>query len=128
MSNYIYSNGELYNVDELAHAFKYVKREKVNGKWRYYYDDSEYVATMNKHMMAENWHRRASAGSNKKEQAESKQALKQRTKELKRAKFGRFTTGAMARGAIKVANMLNGVKSRKKKRIGKSGNGYWEAH
>ena len=26
---------------ELQHGFKYIKREKINGRWRYYYDDSE---------------------------------------------------------------------------------------
>lgn len=39
LSNYIISNGELHNADELVH-WKYIKREKMpNGKWRYYYDD-----------------------------------------------------------------------------------------
>jgi hypothetical protein len=38
MANYIYTNGCLYNTDELQHAFKYIKKKRVNGKWRYYYD------------------------------------------------------------------------------------------
>lgn len=38
MANYIYTNGKLYNADELAHAHKYIKREYRDGKWRYYYD------------------------------------------------------------------------------------------
>ena len=38
MSNYfIGPDGNLYNTDELMH-FKYLKKVKVNGKWRYYYD------------------------------------------------------------------------------------------
>ena len=32
MANYIYKDGELY------HAHKYIKRDMVDGKWRYYYD------------------------------------------------------------------------------------------
>lgn len=32
MANYIYKDGELF------HAHKYIKKKKVNGKWRYYYD------------------------------------------------------------------------------------------
>ena len=38
MSNYIYKDGELY------HAHKYIKKKKVNGKWRYYYDVGEPTA------------------------------------------------------------------------------------
>ena len=42
--DYVIIHGQLYAVpsksNELKH-WKYVKREKVNGKWRYYYDDSE---------------------------------------------------------------------------------------
>lgn len=39
MSNYIYTNGRLYNANELKH-WKYVNKKKVNGKWRYWYDDN----------------------------------------------------------------------------------------
>lgn len=38
MANYIYKEGELY------HAHKYIKKKKVNGKWRYYYDIGEPTA------------------------------------------------------------------------------------
>ena len=38
MAEYIYKNGELY------HAHKYIKKKKVNGKWRYYYDIGEPTA------------------------------------------------------------------------------------
>lgn len=39
MADYIISNGELHNMDELKHAkFKYLYKKKVNGKWRYYYE------------------------------------------------------------------------------------------
>lgn len=44
MSNYIISpDGKLYHTDDdyLQH-WKYIKREKVNGKWRYYYHDDKY--------------------------------------------------------------------------------------
>lgn len=37
MGNYIISNGDLHNTDELKH-WKYIKKVKKNGKWRYYYD------------------------------------------------------------------------------------------
>lgn len=38
--DYFYHNGMLLSEDELMH-FKYIKREKKNGRWVYYYDDSE---------------------------------------------------------------------------------------
>lgn len=41
MANYIYTNGVLQNTNELKH-WKYLKKKKVNGKWRYYYSDDEY--------------------------------------------------------------------------------------
>lgn len=37
MADYIITNGQLHSTDELMH-WKYIKRERVNGKWRYYYD------------------------------------------------------------------------------------------
>lgn len=43
MSKYIISpDGKLYHADDdyLQH-WKYIKREKVNGKWKYYYDEDE---------------------------------------------------------------------------------------
>lgn len=46
MSNYIIApDGKLYHADDdyLQH-WKYIKREKVNGKWRYYYHDDKYEA------------------------------------------------------------------------------------
>lgn len=41
MSNYIYTGRELVSENELMH-WKYVKREKKNGRWVYYYNDREY--------------------------------------------------------------------------------------
>ena len=56
MSDYIYHNGRLVNMDELMHSatyvgdasggtylehWKYIKREKKNGKWVYYYDKDQ---------------------------------------------------------------------------------------
>lgn len=37
MSDYIITNGQLHSTDELMH-WKYIKRERKNGKWVYYYD------------------------------------------------------------------------------------------
>lgn len=34
MADYIYYNGELYHA-------KYIKKDRVNGKWRYYYDHND---------------------------------------------------------------------------------------
>lgn len=46
MSKYIINNGNFYEVpdDTLVH-WKYVKREKKNGKWQYTYDDKKSKAT-----------------------------------------------------------------------------------
>lgn len=43
MSKYVIIHGQLREIsdDELMH-YKYIKREKVNGKWRYYYKDTEF--------------------------------------------------------------------------------------
>ena len=40
MSNYIMHNGQLYSEDELMH-WKYITKKRVNGKWRYYYDNKD---------------------------------------------------------------------------------------
>lgn len=44
MSNYILSpDGKLYHAgDDYLQHWKYIKREKVNGKWRYFYDNEAY--------------------------------------------------------------------------------------
>ena len=39
MSNYIYYNGELYHASDKKSQHKYIKKVKINGKWRYYYKD-----------------------------------------------------------------------------------------
>lgn len=39
MSDYIITKDGLVDTNSLQH-WKYVKKKKVNGKWRYYYDDS----------------------------------------------------------------------------------------
>lgn len=41
MGNYIYTGNELISESDVRH-WKYVKREKRNGRWVYYYNDSEY--------------------------------------------------------------------------------------
>lgn len=38
MANYYIHNGQLYNAEELKH-WKYISKERVNGKWRYKYED-----------------------------------------------------------------------------------------
>ena len=42
MSKYVIIHGQFYEVsdDELMH-WKYIKREKKNGKWVYYYDNDK---------------------------------------------------------------------------------------
>lgn len=45
MGEYIITNGELHNTDELKH-WKYVKKERVNGRWRYYYDDGNSTSSL----------------------------------------------------------------------------------
>lgn len=49
MAKYVIKDGNLYNVDELYHAkFKYIKREWIKGKWRYWYEDSKIKKTATK--------------------------------------------------------------------------------
>lgn len=36
------------STDELEHGHKYLKKEKVNGKWRYYYDTDQLKADVKK--------------------------------------------------------------------------------
>lgn len=39
MANYYIKDGQFYEIpDDVLMHWKYIKREKVNGKWRYYYD------------------------------------------------------------------------------------------
>ena len=40
-ANYIYYNGELYHASDKKSQHKYIKKVKVNGKWRYYYKDKD---------------------------------------------------------------------------------------
>lgn len=37
VADYIITNGQLHSTDELKH-WKYIKKVRKNGKWRYYYD------------------------------------------------------------------------------------------
>lgn len=39
--NYIYTGNELISESDIRH-WKYINKKKINGKWRYYYDDSEF--------------------------------------------------------------------------------------
>lgn len=64
MSNYIYTNGNLHNTDELKH-WKYLKREKKNGKWRYYYSDKEYATAKKQHRFARDIYGEANAENKK---------------------------------------------------------------
>lgn len=52
-SKYMLTHGGFVSVndDELMH-WKYVKKKRVNGKWRYYYDDSEYKNAKKEHDQA----------------------------------------------------------------------------
>ena len=39
----------LYVANDALMHWKYIKKERVNGKWRYYYDDSEYQSAKDNH-------------------------------------------------------------------------------
>ena len=41
----------VYNWNDVLH-WKYIKRERVNGKWRYYYHDPEYQSALNNYNSA----------------------------------------------------------------------------
>lgn len=46
-----YYGYQVYNRNDIRH-WKYIKRERVNGKWRYYYDDPEYRNALNRYNLA----------------------------------------------------------------------------
>lgn len=46
-----YYGYQVYNRNDIRH-WKYIKRERVNGKWRYYYDDPEYRNALNSYNLA----------------------------------------------------------------------------
>ena len=46
-----YYGNQVYNWNDVLH-WKYIKRERVNGKWRYYYHDPEYQSALNNYISA----------------------------------------------------------------------------
>lgn len=46
-----YYGNQVYNRTDMQH-WKYIKRERVNGKWRYYYNDPEYQNALNRYNSA----------------------------------------------------------------------------
>ena len=46
-----YYGNQVYNGNDVLH-WKYIKRERVNGKWRYYYNDPEYQSALNNYNSA----------------------------------------------------------------------------
>lgn len=46
-----YYGNQVYNWNDILH-WKYIKRERVNGKWRYYYHDPEYQSALNNYNSA----------------------------------------------------------------------------
>ena len=46
-----YYGNQVYNWNDVLH-WKYIKRERVNGKWRYYYHDPEYQSALNNYNSA----------------------------------------------------------------------------
>ena len=46
-----YYGNQVYNWNDVLH-WKYIKRERVNGKWRYYYNDPEYRSALNNYNSA----------------------------------------------------------------------------
>ena len=46
-----YYGYQVYNRNDIRH-WKYIKRERVNGKWRYYYNDPEYRNALNNYNSA----------------------------------------------------------------------------
>lgn len=147
MSKYVLMHGtfiELSN-DELMH-WKYIKREKKNGRWVYYYDQSAYdnsiavqdykmkqksLSAAKKQYMEDtvnystnksnmDWKTRGKAAdkavdSTKKYYAASI-AAKEATKRYKRAKVRTFAARTISKGVVKVANLLSGLGSKKKRR------------
>ena len=46
-----YYGNQVYNRNDVLH-WKYIKRERINGKWRYYYHDPEYRSALNNYNSA----------------------------------------------------------------------------
>ena len=46
-----YYGNQVYNSNDVLH-WKYIKRERVNGKWRYYYHDPVYQSALNNYNSA----------------------------------------------------------------------------
>ena len=102
MSNYIMHNGQLYTTDELMH-WKYIKRERVNGKWRYYYDYKDMLGYDEKA-------RYDQAGSNyintAKKYVDAKQALNNKNDgevRLKKNAAGHFMPADVVSGRFRIA-------------------------
>ena len=143
MANYIYTNGNLYNAESLAHAYKYIKKVP-NGKggFTYIYDDS-YVRKADRDLdvaerksMAADWKHhlkrkeleksipdlnpRVHLGDEIDAYREKERANKEYNSAFKRrrnAYLKNATVGTIAKGAVKVANLLAKYKKKKKEKI-----------
>lgn len=49
-----YYGNQVYSRNDIQH-WKYIKRERVNGKWRYYYHDPEYQTALNRYNSAKSF-------------------------------------------------------------------------
>ena len=58
-----YRGNEQLNSDDSLQHWKYIKRERKNGKWKYYYHDDNYVDARDKYNDASKAHEEARSRS-----------------------------------------------------------------
>lgn len=138
MADYFFYKGQMYRTDELKH-WKYVKREKKNGKWVYYYDDSELKEAKAKEKRAMTYQLRSVADVVGAKDADSRKAngavgyvsantqqkrymMKYNEKQhdvavknLNRVTIKHLAVAPIAKGAAYIANLFSGIGKKKKK-------------
>ena len=121
MSNYVIIHGRLHETsdDELIH-WKYVKRVKKNGRWVYYYDQSELDAMREKIAETERKTFLDTRGASPTSghivgiNTRSYNELKALTKEYNTKKVSTFASRTISKGAVKVGNLFSKVFSKKR--------------
>lgn len=139
-TNYILIHGQLVEVsDEVLMHWKYIKREKKNGRWVYYYDEdaadremksleAKYRQSQQDLKVATSRHNQAKAvlyadkSQKAKDEEQAARANYSRTariayeieNEYAKKKTSNFAARTLGKGAIAVANLFSKLFSKKK--------------